>query len=84
VPEELRFEEAMRRLDEAVRALEGGALDLDDSLARYEEGVRLIARCRALLDGAERRVALLCAVGPDGQPVTRDLGSPAGPDVGEL
>lgn len=64
------FEEALTRLERVVAALEGGALGLDEALARYEEGVRLLARCRALLAGAERRVALLAGVDADGNPVT--------------
>lgn len=64
------FEDALRRLEKTVQALESGDLGLDDALTRYEQGVRLVARCRTLLDGAERKVALLTGVTPDGEPQT--------------
>lgn len=66
--EGLGFEEAIGRLGQAVEALEAGDLGLDAALARYEEGVRLLGRCKALLDSAERRVALLTGVADDGTP----------------
>lgn len=64
------FEESLERVEGAVLALERGELGLDEALARYEEGVRLLVRCKALLDAAERRVALLTAVDADGNPQT--------------
>ena len=64
------FEAALAGLEEAVEALESGELGLDESLRRYEEGVRLLAHCQALLEGAERRVALLTGVDGEGNPVT--------------
>lgn len=57
--EELSFEEAVERLEGIVTGLEGGELTLDESLARYEEGRRVIARCYGLLEGAERRIEAL-------------------------
>lgn len=57
--EELTFEEAIERLEAVVGELEGGELTLDESLARYEEGRRVIGRCYALLEGAERRIEAL-------------------------
>ena len=41
--EEMTFREAMAELDDIVRALESNALELEDSLARYERGVALLA-----------------------------------------
>jgi exodeoxyribonuclease VII small subunit len=68
--DEVGFEESLRRLDRAVAALEDGELGLDEALARYEEGVRLLGRCKALLDAAERQVALLTGLDGDGTPQT--------------
>jgi exodeoxyribonuclease VII small subunit len=67
---ELNFEDALERLESVVGALEGGELGLDDALAQYEQGVRLLVRCRALLENAERKVALLTGVDEDGSPLT--------------
>jgi exodeoxyribonuclease VII small subunit len=78
-PEPLRFEDAIRRLEGAVAALEEGTIDLDEALARYGEGVRLLARCRALLDEAEQKVALLNQVDEAGNPRTTPFDASATP-----
>ena len=49
----------LARLREVVERLENGNLSLEESLAVYEEGVRLARRGHELLDGAETRVELL-------------------------
>ena len=67
---EAGFEPALRRLEQVVEELEAGDLGLDGALAKYEEGVRLLARCRGLLDGAERKVALLTGVDAAGAALT--------------
>jgi exodeoxyribonuclease VII small subunit len=64
------FEESLDQLEEVVEALERGDLGLDEALARYERGVRLLARCRGLLEAAEHRVAILTGVDGDGSPQT--------------
>ena len=45
----LSFEESMQRLEEIVRLLERGDVPLEESLALFEEGSGLIARCSKLL-----------------------------------
>ena len=62
---DMKFEEAMARLEEIVRALEGGAAGLDDSLGLFEEGISLVKLCNAKLEGAEQKVKLLSR-GEDG------------------
>lgn len=62
---ERTFEEAMARLEEIVRALDGGNAGLDDSLGLFEEGISLVKLCNAKLEGAEQKVKLL-AKGDDG------------------
>ena len=57
--EAMKLEDAMRRLDEVVSALDGDAVDLEQSLRLYEEGVRLVRLCKARLDDAERTVRIL-------------------------
>ena len=53
------FEEAAARLEEIVKALEGGNAPLDESLKLFEEGVGLVNACRKQLDSAEQKVKLL-------------------------
>jgi exodeoxyribonuclease VII small subunit len=64
---QLSFEEAMKQLEEVVRALESGNVALDQSIALYERGARLKAHCEKKLKEAEEKVALI-ALGPDGTP----------------
>ena len=53
------FEEMLKRLEEIVRALESGQSKLEDSLALYEEGIRLSRACNEKLDGAEQKIKML-------------------------
>ena len=63
----LSFEDAMKQLEEVVRALESGNVELEKSIALYEEGARLKAHCERKLKEAEEKVAKI-TLGPDGQP----------------
>jgi len=64
--EALSFEEAFRELETTVARLEAGDLSLEESLALFERGMALAARCEAQLDQAEQRVQQL-AVRPNGR-----------------
>lgn len=55
----MTFETAIARLEEIVRALEGGTVPLDTSLAMFEEGVSLVRLCNERLDTAEQRMKIL-------------------------
>jgi exodeoxyribonuclease VII small subunit len=57
--EELTFEEALIELERMVRELEEGRLGLEESLARYEQGVGLVRQCYARLRAAEQKILLL-------------------------
>ena len=57
--ENINFEQALKELETIVRALENGAIALDDSLENFENGIKLIRRCNLLLDNAERKVKKL-------------------------
>lgn len=56
---EVKFEDALAKLEEIVRKMEQGELTLDESLAAFEEGIRLSRLCAAKLDEAERRIEIL-------------------------
>jgi exodeoxyribonuclease VII small subunit len=53
------FEEALKRLEEVLEALEHGNLNLEEALKAFEEGVGLVRFCHQKLDEVERRVELL-------------------------
>jgi exodeoxyribonuclease VII small subunit len=61
------FEEALARLEAIVAALEEGQIPLAESLARYEEGIKLLKHCYLALAGAERRIEVLNRVDPEGR-----------------
>lgn len=67
------FEERLAALEAVVEALEGDKLGLEDSLARYREGMEHLLACRALLDGAEGRLLELLE-GPGGTAIERPFG----------
>ncbi len=54
--ESLSFEEAYRKLEDIVRKLEAGGLPLEESIALYEEGMKLVRYCEELLEKAELRI----------------------------
>lgn len=57
--EELSFKEASIELEQAVRSLESGDLELEDALARYARGVELLKSLRERLTNAEQKVKVL-------------------------
>ncbi|MFA6710451.1 MAG: exodeoxyribonuclease VII small subunit [Candidatus Methanomethylophilaceae archaeon] len=57
--EEMTFEESLRALEELVKELETGGLDLDKSLDIYERATLLRDRCKKVLEESERKVQRL-------------------------
>lgn len=55
----MKFEDAMIELESKVKKLESGSLTLDESIAAFEEAVKLIRVCNKQLENAERRVRML-------------------------
>lgn len=66
-----KFEEQLTALEAVVERLERGELSLDESVALFEEGVRLSTACKKDLDAAEGRIQVLTEVEGDGE--VRDL-----------
>lgn len=59
----MNFEQAMKRLEEIVSVLERGEAPLEESLALFEEGSKLLRQCTVMLDKAEQKVMKLTASG---------------------
>lgn len=57
--DQLTFEQAFAELEALVQQLEAGQLALEESLALFERGQALAARCGVLLDSAELKVKQL-------------------------
>jgi exodeoxyribonuclease VII small subunit len=56
---DIKFEDALQRLEQIVDQLEAGDLPLEESLTVFEEGVALARRCGKYLEEAEKRIELL-------------------------
>ena len=55
-PSELSYEEARAELASVVEALESGGISLEESLALWERGEALAARCQSWLDTAKAKL----------------------------
>jgi exodeoxyribonuclease VII small subunit len=63
------FEASLEELERIVKELEKGDLPLEQSLALFENGMRLSADCKRQLDEAESRVEILMKKGAEMVPV---------------
>lgn len=50
------FEDSLRKLDEIVEALENEELSLEESVKKFEEGMKLSKFCAEKLDDAEKKI----------------------------
>jgi len=55
----MKFEEALSKLEETVKLLEKGDIQLEQSLKVFEEGIRLSNNCLKILGEAEKKISLL-------------------------
>lgn len=62
------FEENMQRLEQIVRAMERGDVQLEESLKLFREGTELIEACGKILDEAELEVKKIVTAA-DGSPM---------------
>ncbi|MCM2321181.1 MAG: exodeoxyribonuclease VII small subunit [Pseudomonas sp.] len=53
------FEQSLTELQTLVERLESGELSLEDSLAAFEQGIRLTRECQGALSQAEQKVQIL-------------------------
>jgi exodeoxyribonuclease VII small subunit len=57
------FEKSLERLETIVGEMEDGKLGLEDMIARFEEGQKLIKFCSIKLNEVERKIELLVKKG---------------------
>lgn len=55
-PESVTFEQAMARLDEIAQKLENTDTPLEETIALYEEGIRLADLCGKKLNAAKEKL----------------------------
>ena len=56
---EKTFEEQMQELEQIVQVLEKGDLSLDDSVKKFEEGIKISKECNKILEEAEKKITIL-------------------------
>jgi exodeoxyribonuclease VII small subunit len=56
---EVKFEDALKKLEKIVEELEKGNLSLDEALKKYQEGIELASVCAQRLDNAKKKIDLL-------------------------
>lgn len=57
--EDINFEDAMKKLEEIANELERNDLDLDTSVLKFEEGMKLSKQCSKMLEEAEKKISVL-------------------------
>ena len=50
------FEQALTELEGIVNEVEQGKIGLEESIDKYEQGMKLIKYCRDILEAAEKRI----------------------------
>ena len=56
---EVSFEDNMKKLEEIATELEKGDLDLDSSVKKFEEGMKISKECNKMLENAEKKITIL-------------------------
>ena len=57
--EKINFEETIKQLEEIALQLEKGDLNLDESVEKFEQGMKLSKQCSEVLEEAEKRITIL-------------------------
>ena len=53
------FEDNMENLEKIVTELEKGDLNLDESISKFEEGIKISKQCNKILENAEKKITIL-------------------------
>ena len=53
------FEEQMETLENIVAELETGKLSLDESVSKFEEGIKISKECNKILENAEKKITIV-------------------------
>lgn len=56
---DMKFEAALAELEEIVQSMEGGKLELEESIAAYRRGMALMKHCQEQLTVAEEQIRIL-------------------------
>ena len=53
------FEDSMKKLETIVMELENGNLNLDESVKKFEEGMKIAKQCNNILEENEKKITIL-------------------------
>ena len=67
-----KFEDYLKQVEEAVKSLEGGKLGLEESIGKYEAGIKALKQCTVILEQAEKKIKVLVKE-KDGALASKDL-----------
>ncbi|OFW63727.1 MAG: exodeoxyribonuclease VII small subunit [Actinobacteria bacterium RBG_19FT_COMBO_36_27] len=70
--EKLSFEKSIEKLEEIVRELEDENISLEESMEKFEMGIKLSSNCLNKLNEAENRIEELTR-SEDGKLITKEL-----------
>jgi exodeoxyribonuclease VII small subunit len=56
---EIKFEDALKKLEKIVEDLEKGDLSLDEALKKYQEGIELSRQCAQRLESTRKKIDIL-------------------------
>ena len=68
---EKSFEENIENLENIVTELEKGDLNLDESMKKFEEGMKISRDCTKILEEAEKKITILLE--KDGETAEEDF-----------
>lgn len=57
--QDINFEETIKQLETIANELEKGDLNLDESVSKFEQGMKLSKACSEMLENAEKRISIL-------------------------
>lgn len=59
----MTIDEALEKLNGIIQQMESGGQSLEESLASFEEGIRLIKSCNQQIDKVEKKIKILSESG---------------------
>jgi exodeoxyribonuclease VII small subunit len=74
------FDASIAELQRIVSNLESGSIGLEQSLADFERGVKLLRTCYGILENAEQKIEILIGLNEQGEPVTEPFDGSASYD----
>jgi exodeoxyribonuclease VII small subunit len=77
------FEASLKGLEEIVEQLEKGDLKLDETLAKYEMGIKMYKKCYQILESAEKKINVLLK-DATGETYTKEFNLGKTQDVNQL